>query len=285
LEFTTPWSPLEKFFKDVPLSFRSLPRLTISDNLSRITKLENFSKSISSQTDPHFKINTRHGVRSWRRLNTLWVSKVTQCSLTPARNHFLKYHDLNFLYQKKITKFLFNFYSVSLGKTYTRPTLLIKHFLLGSGLVGSVSQLHSYLRAGFVFFNFKLLSDHYLSAGVASGDSASLVITPKLLATVVFWKLNILKMRKRFFKFLYYFRLRTRRTPPKQPSFRIPLWVDKVYFGFYIRDSFVEIDFLTQTAIYLGSNSPLNSLLYFQQERYELPFLLTIRSLNWKSLT
>jgi hypothetical protein len=288
-----PWSSLSRFFDDIPLSFRPLARLTINDNLIKSNQLSYSANSTylwSSLVDDNTSAVTSRTPQhkfSFRRIKTLWVSKVTQCALTPARNHFLKYHSLKFLYQKKITKFIFTFYSLSLKNSLTSLSSTFKVIFFYSGLATSTSQFNWFFQNNFIFLNFQPL---FFFADISKlnlnfGDVISLLITPRLILFNSFWELGLLSMRRRFFKFLRYFRIRSSRKPPKQPSFRIPDWVDRIYFYHDSTSYFIETDLLTQTAYYLNISSIPAFRLLSQRQRYTLPFLTTLRSLNWKSLT
>lgn len=285
------WSYLSRFFDEVPLSFKSLSNLTISDNLMRTNSYLRTSTILNLNEKNYgnlsgFKI--KKVKLNLRRIKTLWVSKVTQCTLTPARNHFLKFHSLKFLYQKKITKFIFNFYSFTSQNCFSFISTSFNVIFFCSGLVTSIAQFNWFIKNKLVFLNFKPLivrPNSLVTLYLHFGDIINLLITPKLALIISFWDSGVFYLKRKFFKFLRKFRIRTSRKPPKTPSFRIPKWVDKIYFNHDSIYFLFETDLLTQTTYYLNSNNVSPIRLLPQRRRYLLPFSNTIRSLNWKSLT
>lgn len=274
---------LNKLFTDTPLAFRSLERLTIVDNLNRPLPVAAEHKLLKASFINHNRVS-RYTL-NFRKIKTLWVSKVTQCTLTPARNHFISYHNKFFLYQKKITKFLFNFYNQSMVNTADSAFSSAKQLLLNSALFSTISEFRWYLMRGFIYLNFNGLTAKTLDSQVGFGDVISLVITPKLNILSIYWDYHFNRIRGKFFYFLSRLRLRASRKPPKQPSFRIPKWVDRIYFDFAFVSGRVETDFLTRSSVCLNLKPQWGSSLRFPKARFLLPFLGMIRTLNWKSIT
>lgn len=280
-----------RIFSENPLSFTPLLKLRILDNLElNKPRLNFFSKRLSSVSNTLFE-------RSWlftkkkinlvlfSRIKTLWVSKVTKRTLTPARRHFTSFYKLSYLYQHKITRLLFNYYRVGVTRTIQGSRESLGGVLLASQLVYNFDHLNQVLRRGLVFLNWTPICVSDTSVLLSKGDFISLAISLKSLLFASRWSFFNTLQRRKFFRFLARYRIRTSRKPPKQPSFRIPKWVDDVRFDNFRSSVLSEFDIMSRSILVMSSSNsdflPHNLFL----KRDVSPFITTVRSLNWKYIT
>ena len=265
------WSTRHKFFSFNAFGFSSINYLS-----NRLNTLVSQSPDARSYRKS-FLFKTR-----LRRITTLWVSKVTQRTLTPSRREFnTLYPSKQLRYQHRLTLLILRYYRFRVLEFINLFEFSLLNVLLRTRFFIIRSVAVDFILRGWVCIN------GYVSKNL--NDLLSffdvLYLTPSLI-WIFFYRWHLLSVRELMGRFYYYLRKwreRSHRPYPKQSSYRIPNWVRKKLFYREAVPIFFEIDFLTFSCINL-----YNPLLTSQNYHYlsiNTFAPATIRPLNWKSLT
>nr|ACX30965.1 ribosomal protein S4 [Moneuplotes minuta] len=257
-----------------------------SYNFFGFSPLRAYPLEFCSNLSTSFRINDLrksylHRLRT-RRMLTLWVSKVTQRTLTPIRREFNNlYFQKPLRYQHRLTALILRYYRFR-----------VLEFIN----VLEFSFINTVMRSRFITLRSTALDfisrRWFLLNGVVTTDPTLLVspldilhLTPNLL-WLFFYKWLLLRVGEYFGRFFYYlrkWRIRANRPYPKQSSFRTPEWVRKKLFFREAAPIFFEIDFLTFSCVNLFNPLVHASNYHYLSVNTYAP--ATVRPLNWKSLT
>lgn len=217
-----------------------------------------------------------------RRITTLWVSKITQRTLTPARREFNKlYLRKPLRYQKRITIAIMRYYRFKVLEILMSLEFTLLHTLTRSKLLPVRSLAERFIITGYVTVNGlpALFSNHTLCF------MDFVMLTPSI-RFILFYKwtlLNVEYIGRKFFYYLRKWRVRSNRPYPKTSSYRIPDWVRKVILYKESTPSYLEIDFTTMSFVNIFEPiDTFNNLHYLTLNTYTPA---TVRGFNWKSLT
>jgi len=228
----------------------------------------------------NFAFNKR---RVFRKIKTFWVSKITQLSLTPARKHFIfRFNGKKFYYQKKITLFILKYYRLRVLEFLFKLEMRLINVLIQSHLVPNHFTFKLLLQGKFIFLNSTLVTSD--SVTVSNNSIIQIVTSLKFLIFKKWCEISYYLELHKFFYFLRKWRERSRRLPPKTSSFRIPNWVINYKLYKEAIPHYLEVDFLTQTAVVITSPFK-NFISFFGSSSLDYSFSASVRSLNWKSLS
>nr|ACX31003.1 ribosomal protein S4 [Moneuplotes crassus] len=217
-----------------------------------------------------------------RRMLTLWVSKVTQRTLTPVRREFNSlYYRKPLRYQHRLTRLVLKYYRFRVLEFVNTLEFSFINVVMRSRFIVLRSVALDFIARRWFLVNSAVVTDP--SYIIAPLDV--LQLTPSLL-WIFFYKWLLLRVGEYFSRFFYYlrkWRIRANRPYPKQSSFRIPEWVRKKLFYRETTPIFFEIDFLTFSCINLFNPLIHTSNYHYLSINTYAP--ATIRPLNWKSLT
>nr|YP_011027900.1 ribosomal protein S4 [Euplotes vannus]UPM52110.1 ribosomal protein S4 [Euplotes vannus] len=217
-----------------------------------------------------------------RRMLTLWVSKVTQRTLTPVRREFNSlYFQKPLRYQHRLTALILRYYRFRVIEFINTLEFSFINVVMRSRFITLRPTALDFISRRWFLIN-----------GIVTTDPALLIspldvihLTPSLL-WLFFYKWLLLQVREYFGRFFYYlrkWRIRANRPYPKQSSFRTPEWVRKKLFFRETAPIFFEIDFLTFSCVNIFNPLVHTSNYHYLSINTYAP--ATIRPLNWKSLT
>lgn len=210
-----------------------------------------------------------------------WVSKITHVSLIKPRKNLIYFWNIKFRYQKKITKFLLTFYRLKNYEYFKYEEFKIESLLKKNLFLISNNWISYFFKKSYIFLNgypvknLKLTASHY--------DLIQLPISKNIF---ILWQfqtsfehLSLIKFKK----FVYKYRIKSRRQFPKKPSYRIPNWVRYLTTRHELLPLYCEIDFLTLSIIILK----LNYYKFFMYNfiAWNSTVFNNFRGFNWKYLT
>jgi len=215
-----------------------------------------------------------------RRLNLFWVSRITQKTLTPVRLEFNILNRKKFKYQKKITKYILQYYRFKVTESLIRLNFDLMFVLLRSFIVRDWNTAIIVLKKNFIFINGIGTVRAVL---LNPGDFITLKFTVNLC---IFLKWNRLASRFLVFRFFFYlkkWRKRSYRPFPKRSTNRIPDWIRKRLLFKETIPVFLEVDLPSMSFLVLFNWSVCYNPFHFMVLNQNTP--ATVRALNWKSLT
>lgn len=210
-----------------------------------------------------------------------WVSKITHVTLIKPRKNLVYYWNIKFRYQKKITKFLLIFYRLKNYEYFKYEEFKIESLLKKNLFIISDNWMSYFFNKSYIFLNgypvknLKLTVSHY-----------DLIQLPIAKSIFILWRfqtsfehLSLVKFKK----FVYKYRIKSRRQFPKKPSFRIPNWVRYLTTRHELLPLYCEVDFLTLSIVILK----LNYYKFFMYNfmTWNSTVFNNFKGFNWKYLT
>lgn len=214
------------------------------------------------------------------QINIIWIAVLVPKSYYLARIQFFYYHHKIYTYQKQITKFIFQYYKLTVFELFKNHEFIIKNIILRSQLCFLNTFIELFFQQNFIFLNFICLLSLYIV--IYPFDIISFVVSSIFF---LFYQWQILYIDLKFNKFLYYSKywiVRSRRMFPKQNSFRLPHWVIFYRFLFFEIPIYLEVDFFVLSIILL--NYYYLSLLFYYYFSFKETSFMVIRNYNWKLL-
>lgn len=214
-----------------------------------------------------------------RRVRTLWMAYVTRLMITPQRHEFMLLYRKRFMYQKKVSRYVLQFYRFKVLEAVQNYEFSIILFLVRSWFALTPKIAENLISSGVVYINGVRVLNKTIT--LFGGDVLQLVVQRSYFLfhrwSSIFYRLRLSKFRY----FANFWRLRGMRPYPKDTSRRIPHWI--IYYKIIIEEIpfYIELDFTTLSALLLRAyvNNPAY---YHYFSLRETPFA-AIRMYNWKS--